>query len=189
MNVSSSVLVVVDVQRGFVRPTSEHVVPIIADLVDRWQRGGAATVFTRFANGPGSPYERLIGWTEMQPGSSDVELAPELSALADRATAVLDKETYTAFAPEFARLVRRHGWTDLLLCGIATESCVCKTAVDAFERGDLTPWVVQDACASHAGQEAHEAGLLVTRRFIGRRQIITTADVSAALPSATARSV
>ena len=63
-----------------------------------------------------------------------------------------------------------------MICGIATESCVCKTAADAFER-NLTPWVVTDACASHAGQEAHDAGLLVTGRFVGHKQLITTAEL------------
>ena len=62
------------------------------------------------------------------------------------------------------------------ICGIDTESCVLKTAVDAFER-DLTPWIVEDACASHAGPEPHYAGLLVARRFIGRSQIISAAGL------------
>jgi nicotinamidase-related amidase len=63
-----------------------------------------------------------------------------------------------------------------LICGIAIESCVCKTAVDAFER-NLTPWVLVDACASHAGTMTHEAGLVVTSRFIGKRQLISTSDL------------
>ena len=53
-----------------------------------------------------------------------------------------------------------------------------KTAVDAFER-DLTPWIIEDACASHAGLEPYSAGLLVARRFIGRSQVITAADLPA----------
>jgi isochorismate hydrolase len=55
-----------------------------------------------------------------------------------------------------------------------------KTAVDAFEL-DLTPWLVEDASASHASKAVHEAGVLVTQRFIGEGQIITTADIPAAL--------
>ncbi|WP_280431477.1 isochorismatase family protein [Nocardia brasiliensis] len=37
----------------------------------------------------------------------------------------------------------------LILCGIATDACVLKTALDAFERG-YVPWVVRDAVASNA---------------------------------------
>jgi nicotinamidase-related amidase len=101
---------------------------------------------------------------------------------ADRAT-VLDKHTYTLFSPEGAALVKERGWTDLYVCGIATESCVLKTVVDAFEH-DLTPWLVEDASASHAGKAAHDAGVLVSQRFIGADQIIRIADVPSSLVTA-----
>lgn len=48
-----------------------------------------------------------------------------------------------------------------------------KTAVDAFEL-DLTPWLVEEASASHAGLVVHESGILVTQRFIGEGQIISS---------------
>jgi len=63
----------------------------------------------------------------------------------------------------------------LVLCGIATDGCVLKTAVDAFERG-IEPVVVVDACASHAGNAVHEAGLLLLGRFIGAGQLRSVAD-------------
>lgn len=174
MDIRSSALVVVDVQTGFVRPRSRHVVPGIVDLVRQWKAAGGDVVFTRFLNYEGSPYERLIGWTRMLQ-APETDLIPELEPYL-QGSIVLDKTSYSLFNDPGAQLVADHGWSDLVICGIATESCVCKTAVDAFER-DLTPWVVVDACASHAGEEAHDAGILVTSRFIGRGQMITSADV------------
>jgi nicotinamidase-related amidase len=171
------VLVVVDVQNGFVREQSRHVVPIIADLVDRWQAAGRDVVFTRYFNEPGSPYERFFNWTQLQ-GPPETDIAPELAEQAQRATAILDKHTYSFFTPEGIELARQHGWTDFYICGIATESCVLKTAVDAFELGHVAPWLVEDASASHAGQEAHDAGILVAGRFIGPRQIIRVAEIA-----------
>ncbi len=53
-----------------------------------------------------------------------------------------------------------------------------KTAADAFELG-LVLWVVTDATYSHAGAEAHNAVLLVTGRFIGDRQLVTSDEVLA----------
>ncbi|MFI6153741.1 hypothetical protein ACIBCA_13695 [Kitasatospora sp. NPDC051170] len=101
MSARNGVLVVVDLQNGFIRDSSRPLIPVVAALVDQWQRHGKDVVFTRYVNYPGSPFER-----------------------------------------------------------------------------DLTPWLIEDASASHAGQEAHEAGLLVASRFIGRGQIITTADAA-----------
>lgn len=183
MRSGRSVLIVVDVQNGFVRDKSRHVVPVVVDLVARWQAAGGDSVFTRYLNHPGSAYERLIGWSGLM-RSPDIDIAPELQPYADEATAIVDKHAYGLFNdPGGSALVAEHGWTDLYICGIATESCVLATALGAFEQ-DLTPWVVEDASASHAGQTVHEAGLLVTRRFIGKGQIIPVAKVPIPVPKA-----
>lgn len=175
-----SVLVVVDVQNGFIREASAPVVPVIADLVDRWQRAGEDTVFTRYLNYEGSPFERLIGWSELMT-SPQTDIVEELQPYAKKATAVIDKFGYGLFADKAgAALVSEHGWTEIYVCGIATESCVLATALGAFE-ANLNPWLIEDASASHAGQHAHDAGVLVTRRFIGEGQIIKAADIPAAL--------
>jgi nicotinamidase-related amidase len=172
----SAVLVVVDVQNGFVREESAYVVPRIVDLVDRWQAAGGDTVFTRYINYAGSPFERLIGWSELM-ASPQIDIVPELLQQSEKATAVLDKRVYGLFAdPAGAALVAEHGWTDIYVCGLATESCVLATALGAFE-ADLTPWFIEDATATHAGPVAHDAGVLVTQRFIGERQIIRVADI------------
>ena len=168
------VLVVVDVQNGFITEDSAPVVPVIVELVRRWKATGGDVVFTRYLNYAGSPYERLIGWTEMT-HAPDTDLVPELAPHVGQSP-VVDKYIYSLFTPEGTQLVDEHHWTDLYICGIDTDSCVLKTAVDAFER-DLMPWIVQDACASHAGPEPHNAGLLVARRFIGRSQIISAAGL------------
>ncbi|KOV87966.1 hydrolase [Nocardia sp. NRRL S-836] len=168
-------MVVVDVQNGFVSSKSAPIVPRVVDVVRRWEEVGGATVFTRFVNHPGSPYERLINWSRMQK-SPEIDIVVDLVPASQRAVTVLDKPIYSLFTEEGAATVAQHGWTDIVIVGIATESCVLKTACDAFERG-LTPWVVKDVVYSHAGQEAHEAGLLVTSRFIGRRQLIDADDL------------
>ncbi|WP_182883261.1 isochorismatase family cysteine hydrolase [Microbispora sp. H10949] len=186
MTRNPAVLVVVDVQNGFVREESAHVVPVIADLVRRWQGSGGDIVFTRYLNYSGSNFEKLFNWSKLMT-SPEIDIVPELAPYAEKATAVVDKTTYTLFNKEGTALVREHGWTEIYVCGIATESCVLKTAADAFEL-DLTPWLIEDASASHAGQVAHDAGVLVTARFIGPNQIIKVGEIPASvLPSPASR--
>lgn len=179
------VLVVTDMQNGFVREQSAHIVPVVVDLARRWQAAGGDTLFTRYLNYPGSPFERFFGWQRLQ-SSPDIDLVPELRPFVKQGV-VLDKRIYSPFTPEGLALVERHGWGEFYFCGIATESCVLKGAVDAFECG-FTPWLVADASASHAGIEAHEAGLLVARRFIGPGQVIQLADIPPALISSSPQS-
>ncbi|MFI6732385.1 cysteine hydrolase [Nonomuraea sp. NPDC050451] len=175
-----AVLVVIDLQNYFVRDVSAHIVPVIADLITRWRSAGNEVVFTRYVNRPGSPYERLLGWTEcMEPPQIDV--VDELRTHAQQATAVIDKNGYSLFADaDGAALIAGHGWQDIYLCGIATENCVLATALGAFEL-NLTPWLIEDASASHRGRPAHEAGVFVAGSFIGERQIISVADIPALL--------
>ncbi|MEU6781886.1 isochorismatase family cysteine hydrolase [Nonomuraea angiospora] len=176
-----SVLVVIDMQNYFVRDVSAHIVPVIADLVARWRSAGNEVVFTRYVNHPGSPYERLLGWTEcMEP--PQIEIVDELRAHARQATAVIDKKGYNLFADAGgAALIAGRGWRDIYLCGIATENCVLATALGAFEL-NLTPWLIEDASASHRGRHAHDAGVFVAGSFIGGRQIISVADIPALPP-------
>jgi len=171
-----AVLIVIDVQNGFITEGSRHVVPVIADLVKRWQSSGGDTIFTRYINYEGSPYQRLIKWNELMT-SPQIDIVPELALYAEKATAVIDKKVYNLFTDDTARrLISERGWTNIYVCGLDTESCVLKTAVDAFEL-DLTPWLIENASASHKGASVHEMGVFITQRFIGAGQIIRVADI------------
>ncbi|MET7284198.1 isochorismatase family cysteine hydrolase [Kribbella sp. NPDC005582] len=175
MNSDNAVLIVVDMQNGFISEKSAPIIPPVVDFVRQWRDAGRPYVLTRFLNSPGSLFERLIGWSRLET-SPEIDLIPELQEFEDDAVAILDKPNlYSYFSAEGLELAESHGWTDFVVVGIATESCVLKTATDAFEHGWI-PWVVTDAVYSHAGEEAHAAGLLVTSRFIGRKQLITSAE-------------
>jgi nicotinamidase-related amidase len=167
-------LVVVDVQNGFVTDQSRPVVPVIAELVERWTAAGRPVIFTRYLNWPGSLFERLMDWRKLA-HAPETDIVPELAVAAEKA-AVIDKKGYTLFNEQGRALVEQNGWTDLVFCGIDTEICVLKSAVDAFE-ADITPWVLIDASASHSSQAAHDAGIFIGRRFIGSAQFITVADL------------
>ncbi len=168
-NIQKSVLVVIDMQNGFLGSRSNHIIPNVVQLIEECKKRGVPIVFTRFHNLEHSPYEELIGWTRLRT-APETDLTAELVPFAQT---VIDKEIYSSFIPEFNDLVAENHWNTFILCGVATESCVMKTAVDAFEKR-LTPLVVSDACASHAGEEVHTAGLMILGRFIGKDQLVTT---------------
>ncbi|WP_340560086.1 isochorismatase family cysteine hydrolase [Streptomyces sp. GSL17-111] len=175
MDIGSAALVVIDVQNGFVNHHSRHAVPAIVDLAARWSAAGRPVIFTRYVNHPGSPFERFFQWNRLRE-APETDIVRELLDAAARAHAVVDKAGYTLFTPETTQLMREVGWTDLVFCGIATESCVLKSAADAFEYG-YAPWIVTDASASDAGPDVHDAGLVVARRLIGTGQLVTTEHV------------
>ena len=155
-------LVIIDVQRGFINAATDHVPARIAAL----QADYATVIATRFVNPEGSAHRRLIGWQRFAPGSADTKLAftPEPHVR------VIEKQTYSALTDEVRALLDTAQATEVHLCGIATDNCVLATAIAAFETG-LTPVVLGDACASHAGADYHDWGLRILRRLIGTAQV------------------
>ncbi|WP_197372346.1 cysteine hydrolase family protein [Streptomyces clavuligerus] len=172
MGLDRAVLVIVDAQRGFINPHTRPVVLALVELARRWTGAGRPLVLTRFRNPPASPYERITGWTRMRtPAEQRIvdELAPWT-----RSAHIVDKTGSSAITPEFACLARLHGWRDLILAGMDTDACVYDTATTAYHHGGFVPWIVTDACASGGGPDHHEAALLLARRNLGPRQLLTT---------------
>ena len=166
-------LLVVDMQNGFVNHHSEQVVPNVLRLIDSFSKKGEPVVFTRFFNHANSQWVKLIGWKRLME-SPETDLVP---AIASAARLVFDKSSYTALTSDVQNYVKQQDVDRIVLCGVATDGCVLKTAVDIFEKG-LTPIVVSDACASHAGQEVHEAGLMLIKRYIGKQQVVGLEEMS-----------
>ncbi len=166
-----SMLLVVDVQNGFINEHTAHVIEPINTLIGAFSDRGIGVAYTRFVNTPDSGYARWIGWTRFM-GEPETVL---FDALDTSAGPVFVKHGYTAFTHEFSEHVVEQQIERLILCGIATDGCVLKTAVDAFER-DIEPVVVIDACASHAGREVHDAGLMLLARFIGAGQLKSVSE-------------
>lgn len=178
MSTGDDLLLVIDVQNGFVNARSAGVVEPLRLFVSRWLSLHRPAVFTRFINPPGSQWERLLHWTRLRE-SPETDLHPSVASLVEMSdyAHVVDKYSYSSLNEEVHALIEKRQPNRLLICGIATDGCVLKTAVDAFEEGFI-PLVLSDLCASHAGNEVHEAGLLLLRRFIGHDQVILTQSLS-----------
>lgn len=164
---SNTLLIIVDCQNGFLNQNTSHILPGVLQTIEIGRARNCYTIFTRFVNHPDSGYVRWIKWSRFM-APPEIELVPEILAVADH---VEDKSGYTSLTPSVRSFIEHKGVTRVGLCGIATDGCVLKTAVDVFEAG-LEPAVFMDACASHAGPNIHEAGLTLLSRFIGKGQLV-----------------
>ena len=158
-----SCLIIIDVQKGFVNQWTGHIPARVEDRQGEFGR----VIVTRFVNPPGSPHRRFLGWTRFAAGSADAELAfqPREGAR------IIDKSTYTCASSDFITELKQNRVERVHLCGIATDNCVLKSAVDLFEAG-LEPLVLAADCASHGGPECHATGLLLLARLIGVERVI-----------------
>lgn len=165
-------LIVVDVQNGFVNARTQHVLPNILRLIRAWQVQQWPIVFSRFRNTENSGFEKWIGWTRLRE-AEETALHADIAPFAET---IVDKTGYTVFTAEGRATMGIGSGDTAVICGIATDSCVVKTAADAFEL-DIEPVVAIDACATHGGDDAQNAGVLVMQRFIGQGQLVKTESV------------
>lgn len=174
-NAATPVLVVIDVQTGFVTAHSKHVVEPIIAAAQAWVHHGRHVVLTRFLNPEAIQWERLMHWTRMR-SAPDTDLVDGLVAL-HRAhpdlVHVVDKRSYSAVYEVPVSMTTYLGAGELALCGIDTDACVLATAIDVFS-DDHTPFVLEDLCSSSGGQVFHEAGMLLLRRLLGPDQVVSS---------------
>ncbi|MBE8965067.1 cysteine hydrolase [Nostocales cyanobacterium LEGE 12452] len=168
----NEILLVVDMQNGFMSDKCRHIIPTIIKLIERFLADGKLVEFTRFINTNHSNYVKLIHWSKLmqEPETSIIdELQPYINN-------IFDKPYYSAFTETFSSFIFINKISKIYLCGIATDSCILKTAIDSFERG-IEPVIIEDACSSHGGQQAHDAGIFLLKRNIGKNQIKMTDEV------------
>jgi nicotinamidase-related amidase len=170
MSHSGQILIVVDMQNGFINGKSRHIIGAVGRAVAAARQNGVPIFFTRFQNLEGSAWERLIGWSRLRE-PPETDLHPDVAPWA-RPEEIVDKAQYSSLVGPVAAAVESGHVVSVALCGIATDGCVLKTAVDLFEAG-VRPLILTDAVASHAGEDVHNAGLLLAGRFIGRSQLVS----------------
>ncbi|MBW8734953.1 MAG: cysteine hydrolase, partial [Asticcacaulis sp.] len=140
------VLIVVDAQKGFVAPSSKHVLATLESLQYRFDR----VILTKFQNPDPSPFRRILNYCDLAPESEDTALAitPREDAV------VISRALYTCITDELLDILGNWGVREVHVAGIATEACVLKTALDLFE-ADIRPIVIADACASDKNDRFH----------------------------------
>jgi nicotinamidase-related amidase len=75
----SEILLVVDMQNGFIPEKCRHIIPNVIKLIERFLAAGKLVEFTKFINRVDSNYVKLIHWSRLidEPETSIIdELQP-----------------------------------------------------------------------------------------------------------------
>jgi len=163
-----SALIIVDVQRGFVTGENRHVVAPIERLQHRFGH----VIVSRFLNPPSSPFRDLLHYDRFGAGTPDTEMAfmPRPDAF------FVERPLYTCVTEAVLRQIEDWRLDAVYVAGIATEACVLKTVIDLFEH-NITPWVIEDLCASDKGAEFHDPAMKVIGKLIDPGHIVKAADI------------
>ncbi len=150
MSGGDPVLVVIDMQAIFGRPSSQWftpgypaIEPTVARLVDAF---GERVVFTRFVapetpTGAWVPYYQLWPFALVPDTDELYDLTPGMRA---EGREVVTSTSFGKWGPDLEAAMG--GSTEMVLAGVSTDCCVLSTALAAADAG-IHVRVVQDACA------------------------------------------
>ncbi|AEJ38883.1 putative amidase [Sulfobacillus acidophilus TPY] len=165
----ASRLLILDPQVGWARRhvQVESTFRLLANWLtvhDLWPR----VWITAFYNDEASPFRRLMArWTDFQSAEDWTLLEP----YATRTVEVIRRNTY-GLPEAFWQTARLSHVDRIVLAGVETDASVCKTAMDAFDRGigvDIVPsWT-----ASAYGSSGRAHGLAILRKVLGSQHVIT----------------
>ena len=159
---SDAALVVVDMQQVFADPASPwhiaglaEILPRVTALMPRFRR----SVLTRFVapaepRGAWAAYYAAYPFALRCPDAPLYALLPPLALIGARC---IDATTFSKWGPALQKATG--GASALVLCGVATETCVLATALAAADSG-VRVHVVPEACAGSA-PPVHAAALAV----------------------------
>jgi len=163
---SSPALVVVDMCRGFIDPSSplgfecEEVIKANIKLVQKFRAQNLPVIFTttiyRDISEASVFRSKIPALNILEPESDAVsfidELAPTLNEI------IIEKKFASAFfATNLAAYLQNLNIDSVIISGVTTSGCVRATALDAMQNNFLT--IVAEDCVGDRDQDAHHANL------------------------------
>jgi len=149
-------LLVIDIQKGFMRNGAELLVEPIAKLVRRWPTENV--FYLRYRNYPDSLYARHLDWHDFIAGDN-INLMPEVYL--DGAPVF---EHY-GYRPPDELIAQLKNFRAVHICGVDTDACVM-AAVFALWDAEIQPVILANYCMSSGGIQFHRAALdLMLRQF------------------------
>ena len=130
MRDTKSILLIVDLQRGFINPNTEKVLSVVSDA--KKLLNYEICVYTKFFNTRETSFSQILNWNRFQ---SDDE--QEIVLPPDDNDIILTKDSYSAVTSDLKRIIVEGEFDNVYLCGIDTDSCVLATAFELFDIGSV----------------------------------------------------
>ena len=156
-------LLVIDLQQSFIGGKTKKLPLRINRLINSDKFDYIA--FTRFINDGNSLWFNKLSFDGCM-NDEDRKIVIDTSDYK-----IFDKWIYTAVNDQLKKYIKDNNISEIYLCGLDTDACVFKTAIDLFESG-YNVYVLKDYCMSNAGFIVHRLALNSLKRLIGKDSIV-----------------
>ncbi len=160
---NNSLLLIIDVQRNFINENTESLISKINEFIKKSNYNYIA--FTKFINDENSNFYKVLNYKGCI-NEYDREIAIET-----KDNKIFNKRTYTALTDELKKYISEKNIETIYLCGIDTDACVFKTALDLFD-SNYNVKILKDYCMSHSGLEDHNMAIHLLKKLIGANNVI-----------------
>ena len=161
---NDKLLLIIDVQQAFINEHTKHIPSLIEEHIKNNEYN--TIVLGKFINDINSKFVKDLKWTGCI-GKKETEIVLENC----EAFPVIERTAYSVYNNELDLLIKQNNINTIYLCGLDTDACVLKTAVDLFEN-NYNVKIIKDLCASSAGVGYHNEGIKLLERFIGKNNVI-----------------
>ena len=160
---NKKLLLVIDLQESFINECTKLLPPKIEKLLicNKFDY----IVFTKFINDDKSDFYRILNYKGCMT-EKDRNIVIDTKNYK-----IIEKRVYTAYNDELKSYIDSNNIKTIYLCGIDTDACVLKTALDLFEN-NLDVKVIEDCSMSHSGIEYHNFAINMLRKLIGNQNVI-----------------
>jgi len=158
-----SLLLIIDLQSDFINDNTNYIPQKINNLLN--ENTFDKVVFTRFINSYDSIWYKKLNYSGCLTDDSKNIL------INTRDNVVIDKKVFSALGKELKQYIEDNDISKIYLCGIDTECCILKTALDLFEN-NYEVYVLKDYCGCMEGLKRHNNALEILKRNIGIDKII-----------------
>lgn len=166
----TSLLLIVDMQEGFRSQEAQSIIPQIVSLKNGFD---GVVAFTKFVNQKGSLFERQLQWSALQQ-ESEQSILVEFN-LEDKL--LFHHATYAVLTTELLDFIQKNDVNKVFLCGVYTDVCITKAAMDCFDH-HIDTFVVKDACASLHGDTQHDAAIISLQHILGKDHVVLAKDLN-----------
>lgn len=159
----NTLLLIIDVQKNFINDNTKKIPNKITNLINKNHFDYIA--FTKFINDENSNFYKMLNY------KGCINEDDRKIVFDTQNNKVFTKKIYTTVSDEFKTYIKENEIKKVYLCGIDTDACVLKTAIDLFEN-NIDVKVIENCCMSHSGKKYHNYAIKMLKKLIGKESII-----------------
>ena len=164
----NKLLLIIDLQKGFINDNTKNIPNAIEELLNK--NIFNYVIFTKYINDEDSIFYKKLNYKGCM-SSEDRNIVIDTKNYK-----IMEKRGYTALNDELKDYIKENNIEKICVCGLDTDACVLKTAIDLFEN-EYNVKVIKDLCMSHSGIEMNDSAINILSKMIGKDNVIDVEEL------------